>query len=204
VLKEAEAGAKVSELCRRDLGRDLLHLAQQVRRAGDLRDAPAAAAGRRESTAEVDLGGPGARHSGAEGRAGKKRIRPAVKREMVAEVIAMHGLSQRRACGLIEITPRSIRRAPGPDPNQELRERLRALAEERRRWGCPMLYQLIRREGWRVKSQTRRAAVPGRRSVTAPAPPAQTPEPSTRGAVGASGSKSGVVPVVTKPNALAH
>ena len=69
---------------------------------------------------------------------------------MVAEVIAMHGLSQRRACGLIEITPRSIRRPPGPDRNQELRERLRALAEERRRWGCPMLYQLIRREGWRV------------------------------------------------------
>jgi putative transposase len=24
------------------------------------------------------------------------------------------------------------------------------LAEERRRWGCPMLYQLIRREGWPV------------------------------------------------------
>jgi putative transposase len=69
---------------------------------------------------------------------------------MVAEVIAMHGLSQRRACGLIEITPRSIRRAPGPDRNQELRERLRALAEERRRWGCPLLYQVIRREGWRV------------------------------------------------------
>ena len=73
-----------------------------------------------------------------------------MKREMVAEVIAMHGLSQRRACGLIEITPRSNRRAPGPDRNQELRERLRALAEERRRWGCALLYQVIRREGWRV------------------------------------------------------
>jgi putative transposase len=73
-----------------------------------------------------------------------------VKRKMVAQVIAMNGLSQRRTRGLIEITPRSIRRAPGPDRNQELRERLRALAEDRRRWGCPMLYQLIRREGWRV------------------------------------------------------
>jgi len=68
---------------------------------------------------------------------------------MVAQVIATHGLSQRRACGLIEITRRSFRRPPRSDRNQELRQRLRALAEERRRWGCPMLYQVIRREGWR-------------------------------------------------------
>jgi putative transposase len=69
---------------------------------------------------------------------------------MVAEVIATHGLSQRRACGLIEITRRSFRHAPTPDRNRDLRQRLRALAEERRRWGCPMLYQVLRREGWRV------------------------------------------------------
>jgi hypothetical protein len=65
----------------------------------------------------------------------------------VAQVIATHGLSQRRACGLCEITRRSFRRPPRSDRNQEIRQRLRALAEERRRWGCPMLYQLIRREG---------------------------------------------------------
>lgn len=69
---------------------------------------------------------------------------------MVAEVIATHGLSQRRACGLIEITRRSFRGEPQRDRNQELRQRLRALAEERRRWGCPMLYQVIRREGFMV------------------------------------------------------
>ena len=73
-----------------------------------------------------------------------------MKREMVARVITAHGLSQRRACGLIEITRRSFRRTPTPDHNQELRQRLRALAEERRRWGCPLLFQLIRREGWGV------------------------------------------------------
>jgi putative transposase len=69
---------------------------------------------------------------------------------MVAEAIATHGLSQRRACGLFEITRRSFRREPRPDHNQKLRARLRALAEQRRRWGCPMLYQVLRREGWRV------------------------------------------------------
>jgi putative transposase len=64
--------------------------------------------------------------------------------------MAMHGLSQRRARGLIEITRRSFRRAPRPDRNRELRARLRSLAEERRRRGCPMLYQVLRREGWLV------------------------------------------------------
>jgi putative transposase len=69
---------------------------------------------------------------------------------MVAEAIARHGLSQRRACGLLAITRRSLRRQPNPDRNQELRARLRSLAAQRRRWGCPMLYQVLRREGWRV------------------------------------------------------
>lgn len=61
-----------------------------------------------------------------------------------------HDLSERRACGLVEITRRSFRRRLAPDHNRELRERLRALAEERRRWGCPLLYRVLRREGWRV------------------------------------------------------
>jgi putative transposase len=73
-----------------------------------------------------------------------------VKRKMVAEVMSVHHLSQRRACGLIGITRRSLRREPAEDRNQELRQRLRALAEERRRWGCPMLYRVIRREGFKV------------------------------------------------------
>jgi putative transposase len=69
---------------------------------------------------------------------------------MVAEVMTTHALSQRRAWGLIGITRRSLRRAPAKDRNDELRQRLRELAEERRRWGCPMLYLMLRREGWRA------------------------------------------------------
>jgi len=69
---------------------------------------------------------------------------------MVTEVMTTQGLSQRRACGLIGITRRTFRRAPGEDRNRLLRQRLRELAEERRRWGCPLLYQMLRREGWRA------------------------------------------------------
>ena len=69
---------------------------------------------------------------------------------MVAETMAMHELSQRRACGLIGITRSAYRFKAGKDRNQELRQRLRELAEEKRRWGCPLLYQLLRREGFKV------------------------------------------------------
>ena len=64
--------------------------------------------------------------------------------------MALHHLSQRRACGLIGITRRGFRHPPASDRNPQLRQRLRALAEERRRWGCPLLYQVLRREGWVV------------------------------------------------------
>jgi putative transposase len=60
-----------------------------------------------------------------------------------------HELSQRRACGLIGITRRGFKRAPIENRNRGLRQRLRELAEERRRWGCPMPHLMLCREGWR-------------------------------------------------------
>jgi hypothetical protein len=146
-----------------------------------LRDAPPAAAGRIESTAEVDRGGPGAGYSSAEGRAGKKRLRPAVKRAMVAEVTTTHALSQRRACGLIGIARRGLKRAPVEDRNRGLRQRLRELAQTRRRWGCPLLYLMLRREGWRANHKRGRATISRRRAVLAQTAPAQAADPSARG-----------------------
>src|SRR6266851_1338017 len=91
VLKEAEAGAKVSELGRRHGISDATFYTwrskygglevSEMRRLRQLE-------GRREPTPEVDRGGPGARHPGAEGHAGKRRVRPAVKRANVGQVIA--------------------------------------------------------------------------------------------------------------------
>ena len=66
---------------------------------------------------------------------------------MVTEVMAQHHLSQRRACGLIGITRRAFRDQPRPDRDQQLRQRLRALAEMHHRWGSPMLHRVLQREG---------------------------------------------------------
>jgi hypothetical protein len=47
------------------------------------------------------------------------------------EVMTPHELSQRRAYGLIRITRRGLKPAPGAKRNRVLRQPLRALAEER-------------------------------------------------------------------------
>lgn len=60
--------------------------------------------------------------------------------------MAEHGLSQRRACTLAEVDPKTVRRDPVPD-SPEIRARLRSLAGERRRFGYRRLGILLEREG---------------------------------------------------------
>jgi putative transposase len=77
-------------------------------------------------------------------------VTPAVKREAVAHLKCAHEMSERRACtviGAVRMTVRYRSRRPN-DPR--LRERLRALAKERRRFGYRRLHVLLRREGFIV------------------------------------------------------
>jgi putative transposase len=60
--------------------------------------------------------------------------------------VAEHGFSQRRACRLIEVDPKTVRRQPTADA-PEVRQRLRELAGERRRFGYRRLGILLAREG---------------------------------------------------------
>ena len=60
--------------------------------------------------------------------------------------MAAHGCSQRHACRLIEVDPTAVRRAPTADA-PEIRQRLRDLAGERRRFGYRRLGILLAREG---------------------------------------------------------
>jgi putative transposase len=57
------------------------------------------------------------------------------------------GYSQRRACELIGMEPKTYRYASGRSEDTGLRGRLRALAAERRRFGYRRLHILLRREG---------------------------------------------------------
>jgi putative transposase len=59
-------------------------------------------------------------------------------------------LAERRACGLASLSRSTARYRPRRSGDQELREKLREKAAERRRFGYRRLHVLLRREGWTV------------------------------------------------------
>jgi putative transposase len=77
-------------------------------------------------------------------------VTPAVKREAVAHLKSTQEMSERRACSVIECDRMMVRyRSRRPD-DPRLRERLVALAKERRRFGYRRLLIFLRREGFVV------------------------------------------------------
>jgi putative transposase len=74
-------------------------------------------------------------------------VGPAAMRDGVAHLRTMFEVSERRACQIVGADRKSVRyRSRRPD-EAPLRERLRALAVERRRFGYRRLFVLLRREG---------------------------------------------------------
>lgn len=75
---------------------------------------------------------------------------PAARREAAAYLQATYEMSERQACRAIGVDRSSVRyRASRPDDGV-LRERLKALAHERRRFGYRRLHILLRQEGHAV------------------------------------------------------
>src|ERR1700730_11766309 len=74
-------------------------------------------------------------------------VGPAAKREGVAHLQAAMGLSERRACSIINSDRKMIRYRSCRPPDTELRKHLRELANERKRFGYRRLFVLLRQEG---------------------------------------------------------
>ena len=75
---------------------------------------------------------------------------PAARREAAAHLRSVYEMSERRACRVLGVDRASVRyRATRPDDG-DLRERLKALAQERRRFGYRRLHIMLRREGHAV------------------------------------------------------
>ena len=74
-------------------------------------------------------------------------VGPAVKREGVAHLQAVMGLSERRACSIVNADRKMIRYRSCRPPDTELRTHLRDLAHERKRFGYRRLFILLRQDG---------------------------------------------------------
>lgn len=74
-------------------------------------------------------------------------VTPVVKRDAVAHLQVFHGMSERRACQVLGADRTTIRYCSRRADDEDLREKLRALAQQRRRFGYRRLHMLLRREG---------------------------------------------------------
>ena len=74
-------------------------------------------------------------------------VGPAAEREAVAHLQTVFEMSQRRACSIIQADRTSVRYRSRRPPERDLRERLHALAAERRRFGYRRLFVLLRQAG---------------------------------------------------------
>ena len=74
-------------------------------------------------------------------------MRPAARREAVGHLRAQHGMSERRACRVIDVHRRTMRyQRHTRDDEPQVRERLRTPAAEHPRWGYRRLHLLLERE----------------------------------------------------------
>ncbi|MDH2356491.1 MULTISPECIES: IS3 family transposase [unclassified Bradyrhizobium] len=122
----------------------------QVRRDGRLGGQATAVAGRREHEAEAASGRRHVGQCGAEGSRGKEVVTPAGKRKAVAHLVDAHGMSERRACKAIGCCRMTMRYRTTQADDTSLRQRMRAIAQERRRFGYRRLHVLLRREGYLI------------------------------------------------------
>ena len=75
-------------------------------------------------------------------------VTPAGKRKAVAHLRAAFGMSERRACKAIGCCRVTIRYETTRMDDAGLRQRMRAIAQERRRFGYRRLHVLLKREGY--------------------------------------------------------
>src|SRR6056297_1205573 len=78
------------------------------------------------------------------GSAASKMVKPAARRRVVEFWVREGLLSQRHGCRLMGVSRSMVRYVPLPTNDADLRTRLKALAEQYPRYGCPTLHAMLR------------------------------------------------------------
>jgi putative transposase len=74
-------------------------------------------------------------------------VTPAAEREAVAHLVTEHEMSERRACQLLQCCRMTVRYTSVKADDTKLRDRMKAIAHERRRFGYRRIHVLLKREG---------------------------------------------------------
>ena len=154
VLKEHEVGVKTADLARKHgvseatlYSRKAKYGGRDVSEAKRLKQLEDENAKLKKLLAEQMLDAAALREPLA------KMVGPAAKREGVAHLQAVMGLSERRACSIVGADRKLIRYRSRRPAGIELRARLCALANERRRFGHRRLFILLRQD-WEPSGST--------------------------------------------------
>jgi putative transposase len=74
-------------------------------------------------------------------------VTPDAKRKAVAHACKKHGVSQRRACDILQVDRSSVRYTSTRPDDADLREAMKKVASERRRFGYRRIHVMLERQG---------------------------------------------------------
>ncbi|MFC2058404.1 IS3 family transposase [Chloroflexota bacterium] len=148
VLREGEAGAKVADLCRKHGMSDASYYNWKAKYAGlTVSELKRLKSLEEENRRLKQIVGEQALDIRAlKELLFKKLLKPGVKRLAVSHARQSLGLSERKACLLVNISASVYRYRPKKYDDITLRQRLRELAGQRKRFGSPRLHILLKRE----------------------------------------------------------
>ncbi|WP_407117037.1 IS3 family transposase [Bradyrhizobium sp. LMG 9283] len=152
ILKEHEAGVSVADLCRKHGVSDASIYKWKAKFGGmEVSEAKRLKTLEDENTRLKRLLADAMLDNAAlKDLPGKEMVMPAAKRKAVAHLVDVYGMSERRACKAIGCCRMTIRYKATRADDAGLRQRMRAIAQERRRFGYRRLHVLLKREGYLV------------------------------------------------------
>jgi putative transposase len=91
-------------------------------------------------------------------------VTPDGKREALAHVCAKHGVSQRRACEVLSVDRSSMRYRSIRSDDADIREAMKLVASERRRFGYRRIHVMLDRQGMVMNPEEASASLSGRKA----------------------------------------
>jgi putative transposase len=150
ILKEHEAGVSVADLCRKHGVSDASIYKWKAKFGGlEVSEAKRLKTLEDENTCLKRLLADAMLDNAAlKGPLGKEMVTPAGKRKAIAHLVDAYGMSERRACKTIGCCRMTMRYQTTRADDAALRQRMKAIAHERRRFGYRRLHVLLKREGY--------------------------------------------------------